>query len=629
VPAEQAALASASTSDQTRAYFAPIAVEFSEGVRAPPAKPPPAEPLSQTLAKQRAETEQAIALLEAYKSIGDSQDEPYLKYHNPRTFEDLSKPVPNFRAFGLKAGEVPKFFDGVLSARAAEAVKDKSLWWEQRRAQALEAVKDGKAAPKAGTVPVPEWRYGKGVSMDALKKATDGVLGALVPERQLRLPAGAVSAASDALAKAAGDNVASAVSAAVKGVVYENGKPLPNFAFLSAAEAQGRLSARRAEVHGRFLRMWARRLLATPEQALVPLKERDALLASKFEDVSPKYNALLDLVARGPESYGDRLAECEATDSFLLRRSKKAIAEMFPPTAQETEAAQLAQQLEDRAAALERLLGPALEPEGAPSRLKSEEAQLLADQLHAPGRFMHTEGLRLAARYSAEEAELAKRLRAAGGSGDRAELLAAQREALTPAQQAARHASGGGAQRAVAQLEAERAQAQADGDQYTAYALQRRIALESDPANLRHPEILFPQVAAERFAIEMAELDSADAALDEAEEEELWLLTLAAQSAHAARHMEFDLPQAAVAHMDPILYKKLDWETTHGHDLLHHEADQAADCEQGEYVRTQYGLENLSHHFLPLIRYRREKWRRMHGSWPPELSNGGGAAAEK
>lgn len=26
--------------------------------------------------------------------------------------------------------------------------------------------------------------------------------------------------------------------------------------------------------------------------------------------------------------------------------------------------------------------------------------------------------------------------------------------------------------------------------------------------------------------------------------------------------------------MDPILYKKLDWETTHGLDLLHHEAFQ-------------------------------------------------------
>jgi hypothetical protein len=38
--------------------------------------------------------------------------------------------------------------------------------------------------------------------------------------------------------------------------------------------------------------------------------------------------------------------------------------------------------------------------------------------------------------------------------------------------------------------------------------------------------------------------------------------------------------------MDPILYKKLDWELTHGQDLLHLEATQAADCEQ---VRTRGG----------------------------------------
>lgn len=46
------------------------------------------------------------------------------------------------------------------------------------------------------------------------------------------------------------------------------------------------------------------------------------------------------------------------------------------------------------------------------------------------------------------------------------------------------------------------------------------------------------------------------------------------------QHIEFDLPQSAYAYMDPILYKKLDWELTHGLDLLHQEAFQAADCEQ-------------------------------------------------
>lgn len=78
----------------------------------------------------------------------------------------------------------------------------------------------------------------------------------------------------------------------------------------------------------------------------------------------------------------------------------------------------------------------------------------------------------------------------------------------------------------------------------------------------------------------MAELDAEEAKLVEAEEEEAWLLTLQQQSRHIAQHIEFDLPQAAYAHMDPLLYKKLDWELTHGLDLLHHEAFQAADCEQ-------------------------------------------------
>jgi hypothetical protein len=36
-------------------------------------------------------------------------------------------------------------------------------------------------------------------------------------------------------------------------------------------------------VHTRWLKLWAKRIMAQPEQALVPLKERDALLASKFE----------------------------------------------------------------------------------------------------------------------------------------------------------------------------------------------------------------------------------------------------------------------------------------------------------------------------------------------------------
>jgi hypothetical protein len=32
------------------------------------------------------------------------------------------------------------------------------------------------------------------------------------------------------------------------------------------------------------------------------------------------------------------------------------------------------------------------------------------------------------------------------------------------------------------------------------------------------------------------------------------------------------------------------------------------------------GLEHLSHHFLPLLRYRRQKYRKSLGYYPPELS---------
>jgi hypothetical protein len=41
---------------------------------------------------------------------------------------------------------------------------------------------------------------------------------------------------------------------------------------------------------------------------------------------------------------------------------------------------------------------------------------------------------------------------------------------------------------------------------------------------------------------------------------------------------------------------------------------------QGEYVKDQMGLENLSHHFLPLLRYRRQKYRQKMGYYPPELT---------
>lgn len=52
------------------------------------------------------------------------------------------------------------------------------------------------------------------------------------------------------------------------------------------------------------------------------------------------------------------------------------------------------------------------------------------------------------------------------------------------------------------------------------------------------------------------------AAIDDAEEEELWSLTLAAQLKHLQKHFGVDLPHGVIAHMDPLLIKKVDWETT-------------------------------------------------------------------
>jgi hypothetical protein len=40
-----------------------------------------------------------------------------------------------------------------------------------------------------------------------------------------------------------------------------------------------------------------------------------------------------------------------------------------------------------------------------------------------------------------------------------------------------------------------------------------------------------------------------------------------------------------------------------------------------EYAREQWALETLSHHFLPLIRYRRQKARSAGHSFDPELSS--------
>ncbi len=53
--------------------------------------------------------------------------------------------------------------------------------------------------------------------------------------------------------------------------------------YVSKAVAARVLQARRAEVHERYVKYWAKKVLVSPEIAAVPLKLVDAQLASKFE----------------------------------------------------------------------------------------------------------------------------------------------------------------------------------------------------------------------------------------------------------------------------------------------------------------------------------------------------------
>lgn len=604
---------------QGRSFYS-LSLEFTEDVSG--SKPKAGGPnLVGQWAAKKAETETALKMITTYKDLGDLAEEPLLKNHNPRTFEDLEKPIPNFKKFGLKAGDVPRFFDGVLQARASAAVDAKNQWWAARQETVQEALKERTFKPFT-PLPVPSWSLGQPVPLAALKASTDRLFAQLEPKRKLAAPdvaspavSGALAAMAQALGADAGPALAESVRKALasKVVVTEGGKPVAG-RFMGAAEAETKIGARRAELHTRFVKMWAKRVLAMPEQALIPLKERDALLASKFEDVSEQYHELVDLVARGTETYGERLASCAAMDTFFLRRSKEEVKGMFPPTEQEKEAVALAQQLSDPSAALSKLLGPALTPPGSGGALKSAEAAALADHLYGPDRYMGAEGMKLAARYRAEEEARAAELTAL--YGDASSLAESQRAPKAPLAALAEAAKEGAAKAKA--LAAEKAAAA--GNAYLEYALDKQIAFVSDPSNTAFEDVLHPELVQERYEIEMAELDALEAQMNEAEEEELWLITLQRQARHIQQHLEFDLPQAQYAHMDPILYKKLDWEVTHSLDIMHHEVFQAADCEQGEYVKDQMGLENLSHHLLPLIRYRRAKARAARGYYAPELT---------
>lgn len=57
-------------------------------------------------------------------------------------------------------------------------------------------------------------------------------------------------------------------------------------------------------------------------------------------------------------------------------------------------------------------------------------------------------------------------------------------------------------------------------------------AVLKDPSNIAFEEVLYPGLVEEQMNLELAELAELEAAIDDAEEEELWSLTLAAQFKH-------------------------------------------------------------------------------------------------
>jgi hypothetical protein len=393
-------------------------------------------------------------------------------------------------------------------------------------------------------------------------------------------------------------------------VVEESGKVLEDFKFVSYSTAHKMIAARRAQVHERYLKLWAKKVLVSPESAVVPLKEVDYQLASKFDGVAPSYSDLLSSVSAGPKTFGQLMSESPAFKTFLLKReSTDSVAAEFPATDADKQGAALAVKLEDPQAALEHVLGPELHPIGSGAFLISEQVKAITEHKYGPDRYLYKEGLKLAAKYAEEEKALAEALEAAYGPD--VDVKAFQANPRTPVQTLLDH------QKAVAARSSEFAAAkQAAGDAYSSYAVTKKQQFLSDPSNVSFEEVLHPELVHELLEIELAELAQAEAAIDEAEEEELWALTLAAQLKHLKRHFGVDLPHGVLAHMDPILVKKIDFETTYGLD----DWDSVLEDTGSEYAKEQWGVESLSHHFLPLIRYRRAKARATSGKWDAEVA---------
>lgn len=602
---------------QTRAFIAPLRVDFAEDVTPP--KAPKEQPfLVAEWSEKKASTEHVMKLLQAYKDVGDANEEPFLKFHNPKTFEDFEKPIPNFRAMSLKAGEVPKLFDTVLSRRAEESVEKKQQWWAERKQVAEEHA--SKAKSSFPTVPVPEWKYGNTVALDSLKQVTDSYYQALQPKRKLRLPTlpATVSQPLASFAKdlkldgAVSDLQASLLKAvAEKAVVEEGGKTLDKSQFLSKREARKIVYERRAQVHSRWLKMWAKKLLISPEVAVVPLKEVDYQLASKFESMSTKFADLMHQVSLGKKTFAESMSEHIEMDYFLLRRDKNKLSENYPTTEAELEGTELAKKLEDPQYAMEKLLGPLLKVLGSPDELPSEQVKQQTAHKYTPERYMYKEGMKLAARYAAQEKALKDELKAVYGPDvDIKPFLHTPRDHVQILFDKLKET-----EKVVAELAAEKEKHK--DDPYMVYALTKQEQLLKDPSNIPFDDILYPEVTKELVDIELSELAEVEAMIDEAEEEELWLLTLTQQIKHVNQHFRNGLPHAVLGYMDPLFFQKVDQETTFGdYDSIDMDMDL---CSDPAAVKEQWGLNNLSHHFLPLIRYRRQKHRKLFGKFAPEL----------
>lgn len=597
---------------QTRQFVAPLRIEFSEEISLP--KSGKEVSLVDEWKAKKTSTEQLLALLQTYKDLGDKNSEPLLKNHNPRTFEDLGAPIPNFKTLNLKAGgDVPKFFDAVLSGRASDAVDAKNKWWAARKAEAQAAAQEKPASFAA--LPVPRWALGQSVSLASANGVTDALVRGLEPARKLALPVipGDVRDKVTAFAASLGQGQAApealealAKAMAEKAVVTEGGKVLDNFQFISKAVAAKVLAARRAQVHERYVKMWAKKLMVTPEIAAVPLKDVDAQLASKFENVAPKYSELLAAAAAGSTTFGERMKNHPGLESFLLKREKDNIAGDFPPSEAEAAGAALAAQFDDPQTALASLLGPELSLSSA--QPLSVQVRAVTAHKYTPERYMYKEGMKLADKLAEEEEALAEELKPVyGASVDVAHFQAHPR---SPMQQLADKQAE--LTKRAAELAAERESAT---NAFMKYAVAKRQQVTLDPSNLMLEEVQYPKLQEELLDIELGELKEAELKIDDAEEEELWLLTLSAMSKHLSKHFGIDVPHSVLAHMDPVLFKKVDWETTNGLD----DWDITLDDMGADGAKEQWALESLSHHFLPLLRYRRAKARKQAGQFDNEL----------